>query len=168
MPWNYGKMREIQVKIEEIRAMSSLQDGGFLNYSVKELMIPSERVAHVQIGNSLEHALLVLTKSGYTAIPVVDSTYKLHGLLSTPLIMEAILGMERIEFELLQEKRVQEVMIKNIPRLTIDSTISSSLPLLVDHPFLCIEDNNRVFEGILTRRSVLSQLNLFVQSFNHQ
>ena len=34
-------------------------------------MIPSERVAHVQIGNNLEHALLVLTKSGYTAIPVL-------------------------------------------------------------------------------------------------
>ena len=147
--------------------MISLQNGEFLNYTVKDLMIPSERVAHVQIGNSLEHALLVLTKSGYTAIPVVDITYKLHGLISTPIIMDAILGMERIEFELLEKKRVEEVMVKNIPRLTIDSTISTGLPLLVDHPFLCIEDDKRVFEGILTRRSVLSQLNLFVQSFKH-
>ena len=131
-------------------------------------MIPSERVAHVQIGNSLEHALLVLTKSGYTAIPVLDITYKLHGLISTPIIMDSILGLERIEFEALQMKRVEEVMIKNIPRLTVESAISTSLPLLVDHPFLCIEDQTGVFEGILTRRSLLSQLNQFVQKFHHQ
>ena len=51
----------------------------FLEMNIRNLMIASERVAHVQVGNSLEHALLVLTKSGYTAIPVLDPHYKLHG-----------------------------------------------------------------------------------------
>lgn len=148
--------------------MISLQGGEFSQYTVKDLMIPSERVAHVQVGNSLEHALLVLTKSGYSAIPVLDTAYKLHGLISTPIIMESILGLERIEFENLEKKRVEQVMIKNIPRLTIESAIQNSLPLLVDHPFLCIEDDKGVFEGILTRRTVLSQLNLYVKKFKHQ
>lgn len=148
--------------------MISLQGGEFLQYALKELMIPSERVAHVQVGNSLEHALLVLTKSGYTAIPVLDASYKLHGLISTPIIMDSILGMERIEFEKLEKKRVEEVMVKNIPILTFESDLQTSLPLLVDHPFLCIEDNKGVFEGILTRRMVLSQLNLFVRKLNLQ
>jgi predicted transcriptional regulator len=147
--------------------MINLQSGEFSQYTVKEFMIPSERVAHVQIGNSLEHALLVLTKSGYTAIPVLDVSYKLYGLISTPIIMDCILGLQRIEFEQLQKKRVEEVMLKNIPRLTVDATIRTSLPLLVDHPFLCIADDNRVFEGILTRRSVLSQLNRLVQKISH-
>src|SRR4051812_24223951 len=92
-------------------SMSSLPNGEFLHIKIKNIMIPSERVAHVQIGNSLEHALLVLTKSGYTAIPVLDIKYKLHGLISTPIIMDSILGLERIEFEMLQKKRVEEVMI---------------------------------------------------------
>ena len=70
-----------------------------LTTHLQKLMIPSEKVAHVQVGNSLEHALLVLTKSGYTAIPVLDPHYKLHGLISTPIIMESILGLERIEYE---------------------------------------------------------------------
>lgn len=138
--------------------MISLHSGEFLELNIKDLMIPSERVAHVQIGNSLEHALLVLTKSGYTAIPVLDPHYRLLGLISTPIIMDSILGLERIEFEQLEKKRVEEAMNKKIPRISIHSTLQSSLELLVDHPFLCIEDETGIFEGILTRRTVLQQV----------
>ena len=46
--------------------MIGTHDGNLLESSVKDLMISSERVAHVQVANNLEHALLVLTKSGYT------------------------------------------------------------------------------------------------------
>lgn len=93
-----------KTNIEEFSAMISLHSGEFLEIDIRKLMIPSERVAHVQVGNNLEHALLVLTKSGYTAIPVLDPHYKLHGLISTPIIMDSILGLERIEFEQLEKK----------------------------------------------------------------
>ncbi|WP_442599318.1 cyclic-di-AMP-binding protein CbpB [Neobacillus sp. D3-1R] len=138
--------------------MISLQSNEFLEINIQELMIPSERVAHVQIGNTLEHALLVLTKSGYTAIPVLDMQYKLKGLISTPVVLESILGLERIEFEKLEKNRVENVMNPSIPRITINSPVLSTLELLVDHPFLCIENDQGYFEGILTRRAVLKLL----------
>ena len=146
--------------------MLRLHSEEFLELSIKDLMIPSERVAHVQLGNSLEHALLVLTKSGYTAIPVLDPHYRLFGLISTPIIMDSILGLERIEFEMLEKKRVEEAMNKKIPRVGINSTLQSSLDLLIDHPFLCIEDESGIFEGILTRRTVLLQLSKQVRKHN--
>ena len=130
----------------------------FLEMNIRNLMIASERVAHVQVGNSLEHALLVLTKSGYTAIPVLDPHYRLHGLISTPIIMESILGLERIEYEKLEQKKVEEVMNKKIPHLKIDASIPDSIELLVDHPFLCVENDEGLFEGILTRRAVMQLL----------
>lgn len=138
--------------------MISLQSGEFLEINIQELMIPSERVAHVQIGNTLEHAILVLTKSGYTAIPVLDMEYKLKGLISTPVVLESILGLERIEFEKLEKNRVENVMNSSIPRITINSPVLSTLELLVDHPFLCVENEQGFFEGILTRRAVLKLL----------
>jgi len=138
--------------------MFSMQSGGLFQVYIKNLIIPSERVAHVQIGNSLEHALLVLTRSGYTAIPVLDPQYRLHGLISTPIIMDSILGLERIEFELLEQKKVEEVMNKNIPRVNIEETVQTTLRHLVDYPFLCVEDDKGYFEGILTRRAVLKRL----------
>lgn len=146
--------------------MISLYNGEFLEVSIRDVMIPSERVAHVQVGNSLEHALLVLTKSGYTAIPVLDPHYRLMGLISTPIIMDSILGLERIEFEQLEKKRVEEAMNSKIPRINIHSTLQSSLDLLVDHPFLCIEDHSGIFEGILTRRTVLLKLSKQVKRYN--
>lgn len=143
--------------------MISLHSGEFLEMNIKELMIPSERVAHVQVKNSLEHALLVLTRSGYTAIPVLDPTYKLQGLISTPLIMDAILGIERIEFEKLEEQPVEQVMNIEIPRIQIDANLKTCLELLIDQPFLCVENSEGLFEGILTRRSVLVKMNNWLE-----
>ncbi|WP_423801587.1 cyclic-di-AMP-binding protein CbpB [Neobacillus sp. SAB-20_R2A] len=146
--------------------MINLPSGEFLELMIKDLIIPSERVAHVQIGNSVEHALLVLTKSGYTAIPVLDPSYKLHGLISTPIIMDSILGLERIEFEKLEQRRVEEVMKKSMPRVTISTPFNKCLDLLVTHPFLCVETEDGFFEGILPRSTVLNQLNSFIKRGN--
>lgn len=63
--------------------MISLQSDQLLDATVGQFMIEADKVAHVQVGNNLEHALLVLTKTGYTAIPVLDASYRLHGLIGT-------------------------------------------------------------------------------------
>ena len=130
----------------------------FLDTSIREYIIPAERVAHVQITNNLEHALLVLTKSGYTAIPVLDPQFKLYGLISSPMIMDAILGLQRIEFEKLEELKVSEVMNPEIPRLRIEERREIGLDLLIDYPFICIENEESIFEGILTRRAILKKI----------
>ncbi|OCA85608.1 hypothetical protein A8F94_12055 [Bacillus sp. FJAT-27225] len=146
--------------------MISLHSGEFLEMNIRDLMIPSERTAHVQIGNNLEHALLVLTKSGYTAVPVLDPHYRLHGLISTSLIMDSLLGLERIEFELLEKKRVEEVMNVAVPRVKIDVQINKCIELLINHPFLCIVSGDGYFEGILPRSTVLNQLNRHLKKLN--
>ncbi|WP_042455979.1 cyclic-di-AMP-binding protein CbpB [Neobacillus dielmonensis] len=146
--------------------MINLPSGEFLELNVRDLMISSERVAHVQIGNNLEHALLVLTKSGYTAIPVLDPHYKLHGLISTPIIMDSILGLERIEFEQLENKRVEEVMKTSIPRVKTSESFNRCLELLINHPFLCVETEDDFFAGILPRSTVLNHINKLFRNIN--
>lgn len=146
--------------------MLSLHTEEFLEISIQALMIPLERVAHVQVGNNLEHALLVLTKSGYTAVPVLDPHFKLHGLISTPIIMDSILGLERIEFEKLEEKKVEEIMKKSVPRVNITSSVKTCIELLVNHPFLCVESEEGIFVGILPRSTVLNELNKRIRKIN--
>ncbi len=146
--------------------MISLPTEEFKQIFVKDLLISSEKVAHVQVGNNLEHALLVLTKSGYSAIPVLDPTYKLHGLLSTAMILDSILGLERIEFEKLEHMKVQEVMNAEIPRLKLDANFMEGLEMVINHPFVCVENEEGYFEGILTRRAILKLLNKKVKRYN--
>jgi predicted transcriptional regulator len=146
--------------------MFSKEIGDFMDITIQNLIIPGDKVAHVQIGNNLEHALLVLTKTGYTAIPVLDTTFKLHGLIGMNLIMDNIFGLERIEFEKLEDMRVEEVMNTDIPRLYLDDSLEKGLDLVVNHNFVCVQNKENVFEGIFTRRAILKQLKRHNEKLN--
>ncbi|CEH29372.1 cyclic-di-AMP-binding protein CbpB [Aneurinibacillus migulanus] len=137
-----------------------------LENGIEKLMIPGSKVAIVQEGNSLEHALLVLTKSGYSAIPVLDRDYKLKGLISMPLILDKVLGIEGIEYDKLSEMKVEDVMNKKIGWMREDGGFFRGLELSINHPFLCIVDEAGVFVGILTRKSILAQVNNYLK-FNN-
>lgn len=132
------------------------QEISLLHTPIKELIIASTKVAHVQLGNSLEHALLVLIKSGYSAIPVLDHQYRLHGLISTNMIINKSLGLERFELEKLSEYTVDDVMDTKVPRLHDTDEFLKALEVSINHPFVCIEDADHYFKGILTRKSILA------------
>lgn len=148
--------------------MISLNKRQFLDQPVMDFVISSEKVAHVQTGNSAEHALLVLTKTGYSSIPVLDAKYRLHGLLSTKMITEAILGMERIEYERLSSIKVDDIMSKEYGVLRTSDTIQRALDLVINHAFLCVVDEEGTFEGILTRRVILKQLKKYIYTCQEQ
>lgn len=137
--------------------MSVIQDKHLTDISVGDLMISSEKVAHVQVNNPLEHALLVLVKSGYSAVPVLDSSYKLAGTVGKTVILNKILGLERIEIEKLSEIQVQEVINDEIPCLSKESNFMDGLNAVINHPFVCVTDEDGYFDGILTRRAILKQ-----------
>lgn len=142
--------------------MISLSTRALLDTPISSFIISSEKVAHVQIGNSAEHALLVLTKTGYSSVPVLDIKYRLHGLLSTKMITEAILGLERIEYENLASIKVDDVMDKDVISLKITDTFQKALDLVINHAFLCVVDEEGTFVGILTRRVILKQLKKYI------
>lgn len=124
---------------------------------VKDLMIPSEKVAHVQLNNPLEHALLVLIRSGYFAVPVLDTSYKLAGSISKTVILDQILGNERYEVERLSELKVHEVM-DDLVSIKSSASFIDGLKKVIDAPFVCVVDDDGYFEGILTRRAILKTL----------
>ena len=141
-----------------VERMISLPSKDFLETQIEDFIISSEKVAHVQLGNSAEHALLVLTKTGYSAIPVLDMKYRFQGLINTQRITESILGMEHIEYEKLPEIKVQDIMQTDMPLISINERFQKALDLLIDQNFLCVINDDGMFMGILTRRVVLKQL----------
>ncbi|WP_010649596.1 cyclic-di-AMP-binding protein CbpB [Oceanobacillus massiliensis] len=147
--------------------MSVIQDKQLDEISICDLFIPSEKVAHVQINNPLEHALLVLVKSGYSAVPVLDSSYKFVGIIGKTVILNGILGLERFEIEKLSEMKVKDVMDSNIPTLTRESTLLDGLNSVIDHTFVCLVDKEGYFDGILTRRAILKEIkkNVYINSY---
>jgi predicted transcriptional regulator len=144
--------------------MISVNNKDFLFTPIADFIISSEKVAHVQIGNFAEHALLVLTKTGYSAIPVLDAKYHLKGLLSMGIITDSILGLERIEYERLADLRVDEIMQTDLPTIKTTDRFQKGLDLLIDHTFLCVTEEDGTFAGILTRRVIMKQFKKYIYS----
>ena len=142
--------------------MLSINNRELLDMPIKDFVICSEKVAHVQSGNNAEHALLVLTRTGYSSIPVLDMKYRLQGLLSIKMITEAILGLERIEYDRLANIKVEDVMEKEVAYLQITDTFKRALDLVINHAFLCVVDEEGTFVGIMTRRVILKQLKKYI------
>ena len=138
-----------------------------LSKKLMDLVIPADKVAHVQVDNPLEHALLVLVKTGYSAIPVLDPTYKLKGIISKTMILDFILGIERIEFEKLSEHTVREVMNDKPPIVKSNEAILDGIKLAIDFTFVCVEDPWGDFEGILPRSALLKFLNHYLRDQMH-
>ncbi|WP_188205638.1 cyclic-di-AMP-binding protein CbpB [Alkalibacillus aidingensis] len=124
---------------------------------VEEMMIDAEKVAHVQVNNPLEHALLVLTKTGYNAVPVLDFHGIFQGIISKSNILETMFGVEEIEVKRLEEKNVGDVMDQSIPTLHLHDSMEQALHVLIDHTFICVVDFDQQMVGILTRRQILKQ-----------
>lgn len=129
----------------------------YLNETIDDLIIKVDKVAFVHKDHTLEHALLVLTQSGYTAIPVLDYSNKIFGLVSTPLIMKAILEVEKINFSLLETIKVEQIITDKFSYCYEKASFIKVFPLLIDAPFLCVVNEKKEFVGILTRREVLKK-----------
>ncbi|WP_204500458.1 cyclic-di-AMP-binding protein CbpB [Aquibacillus albus] len=139
--------------------MKNAESMQLIDITAETMMIPSEKVAHVQVGNPLEHALLVLVKSGYSAVPVLDVSYKYKGTIGKTIILNSVLGLERFEMERLSNTKVHEVMNTQTPCLKKSDDILTCLKTVIDYPFVCVVDEEGYFDGILTRRTILKQLN---------
>ncbi|PWU69015.1 cyclic-di-AMP-binding protein CbpB [Gracilibacillus dipsosauri] len=139
--------------------MSSVIKRNLEDLTVRDFMIPAEKVAHVQIGNPIEHALLVLVESGYSSVPVLDIDYKYRGTIGKTPILKSVMGIERFEMEILSEKKVEDVMRKDQPTITKDTDFLTCLKVVIDHAFACVVDEGGYFVGIITRRAILKEVN---------
>lgn len=142
--------------------MEKIKQLPLLEITAESLMISSEKVAHVQMNNPLEHALLILIKSGYSAVPVLDTSYKFKGVIGKNLILNELLGVEKFEFERLSEVTVEDVLNENLPCLNKSDLFLVCLKTVIDYPFVCVVDQEGYFDGIVTRRAVLKQLNKYI------
>ncbi|WP_066196424.1 MULTISPECIES: cyclic-di-AMP-binding protein CbpB [Gracilibacillus] len=139
--------------------MSDILGERLVDLTVGELMIPAEQVAHVQQGNPIEHALLLLVQSGYSSVPVLDADYRLKGIIGKTPILKSVTGLERFEMEKMADIKVEDVMKSGQPALQMDSSFLTGLKVVIDHAFACVVDENNYFLGILTRRAILKEVN---------
>ncbi|MGG5316363.1 cyclic-di-AMP-binding protein CbpB [Enterococcus sp. AZ072] len=123
------------------------------------MMIPAENVANVMVGNPLEHALLVLSKVGYSKIPVLDKGDRFIGLLSLNDVVNKMMDLNGIDTKNLSKYTVADVMNTEIDVVKENCELEDIMHLLVDAAFIPVLDDDGVFKGIVTRREILKAVN---------
>lgn len=125
---------------------------------IESLITLGKNVACVYADNTLEHALLVLIKTGYSAVPVLGPHGAVHGTVSKTNILDAILETDKIDINKLSALTVVQVTDENVPYLKPTDSFQRALDLLINRPFVCVRDESERFFGIVTRRSMLIEV----------
>ncbi|WP_308422117.1 cyclic-di-AMP-binding protein CbpB [Pullulanibacillus camelliae] len=147
--------------------MKKITSEDVLTKDIMDLILPIDEVAHVQSMNPLEHALLVLMKTGYSAIPVLDKDTQLEGVISKTMILNGVVGIERIEYEKLSEYTVEKVMNTKVPVLKTTDNLLTAIKMLINETFICVENEAGIVQGILPRSTILKYLNHYLRGLGH-
>ena len=127
------------------------------NRPTSNLMIPASQVAVVNEADSLLHAVLVLSNSGYQTIPVVDDYNCIRGLISISDIVTSFDNLSLFDEDKLAKLKVNQVMRQVVPILFDNYDLEDVFSLLIDNNFICITHKNGYFIGIIPRKVVLER-----------
>lgn len=123
----------------------------------ENIMIPASDVAIVHEDDSLVHAMLVLSSSGYQTIPVLDNENRVRGLISIACIATSSEELSIFDQEMLNKYKVSDVMNQMVPILFDNYNLEDVLRLAINHNFVCVTHKNGYFLGIIPRKIILER-----------
>ena len=135
---------------------------------LETLVIPADEVAVIFENNTLSHALLIMTSKKYSVVPVLDNKSRMKGLISLPLIIEAIIDIEDIHFDKLGDILVKEVMDVDYPLVNEDFELEDVLRMLIHNAFISVVNDECTLVGIITRQEILTGTNRIVHNFENE
>ena len=85
-----------------------------------------------------------------------------------PMIIEAITGLEDIDFDKLGDILVSDVMETDFAVIDNPYDLEEVLHLLVDNAFICVASDDGSFTGIITRSEILKGTNRIAHEFENK
>ena len=134
----------------------------------ENIMIPASDVAIVREDDSLVHAILVLSSSGYQTIPVLDKENRVRGLISISNIVTSTEDLSIFDEDRLAQIKVKKVMNQVVPILFDNYNLEDVLRLLVNHNFICVAHKNGYFVGIIPRKIILERFTNIAHNLENQ
>ena len=139
----------------------------FLLQQEDTFLTPAENLAVLIDTHNADHAILLLSQMTYSRVPVVTDQKKFVGTISLTDILSYQMQHEIPDEEFMTTDIVH--MVKK-DDLTVgpDFTLTEVLHKLVDESFLPVVDQDNTFQGIITRKSILKEVNSLLHSFANE
>lgn len=135
------------------------QEGTFLT--------PAENLAVLIDSHNADHAILLLSQMTYTRVPVVTDEKKFVGTIGLRDIL-AYQMEQGMSQEVMADTDIVHMTKKDVAVVSPDYTLTDVLHKLVDESFLPVVDKAGIFQGIITRKSILKAVNALLHDFSKE
>ena len=130
-------------------------------------LTPAENLAVLIDSHNADHAILLLSQMTYTRVPVVTDEKEFVGTIGLRDIL-AYQMEQGLSQEVMADTDIVHMTKKDVAVVTPDYTLTDVLHKLVDESFLPVVDEDGIFQGIITRKSILKAVNALLHDFSKE
>lgn len=127
--------------------------------NIAKIMIPRACTVFLNEKQTVRQGWEVMTRNGYTAIPVLDADQHYPGCVSEGDFLRHILSTGSLDKQDMENHRVRELVRRDFcPPISMDANETGVVHAALNHNFVPIVDSRNTLCGILTRRGVIAYL----------
>lgn len=127
--------------------------------NIAKIMIPRACTVFLNEKQTVRQGWEVMTRNGYTAIPVLDAEQHYIGCVSEGDFLRHIIDTGSLDKMEMENHRVRELVRRDFcPPLSIDADEGDVIRATLNQNFVPIVDSRNTLCGILTRRGVIAHL----------
>ena len=139
----------------------------FLLEQEETFLTPAENLAVLIDSHNADHATLLLSQMTYTRVPVVTDEKEFVGTIGLRDIL-AYQMEQGLSQEAMADTDIVHMTKKDVAVVSPDYTLTDVLHKLVDESFLPVVDKDGIFQGIITRKSILKAVNALLHDFSKE
>ena len=139
----------------------------FLLEQEETFLTPAENLAVLIDSHNADHAILLLSQMTYSRVPVVTDKRKFVGTIGLRDIL-AYQMEQGLSQEVMADTDIVHMTKKDVAVVSPDYTLTDVLHKLVDESFLPVVDEEGIFQGIITRKSILKAVNALLHDFSKE
>ena len=139
----------------------------FILREEKTFLTPARNLAVLIDTHNVAHAILVLSQISYTRVPVVTDQMKYVGTISLTDILSYQMKHDYSD-EVFSSMAIVHMTKKDGEYLEKEYNLTEVLHKLVEESFLPVVSEDGVFEGIITRKSILKAINSLMHNFSNE
>ena len=127
--------------------------------NIAKIMIPRACTIFLNEKQTVRQGWEIMTRNGYTAIPVLDADQHYIGCVSEGDFLRHILSTGSTDKQDMENHRVRELVRRDFcPPISIDADEAEVITSALNQNFVPIIDSRNARCGILTRRGVIAYL----------
>ena len=139
----------------------------FLLNQEETFLTPAENLAVLIDSHNADHAILLLSQMTYTRVPVVTDEKVFVGTIGLRDIL-AYQMEQGLSQETMADTDIVHMTKKDVAVVEPDYRLTDVLHKLVDESFLPVVDKDGIFQGIITRKSILKAVNALLHDFSKE